>query len=750
MKFGAAAARLALGAGAVVCLISTTYAQIAGPQWVALDTLPAGTPPSVVVDRGLSSEDQSVLNITIHGFYVTPVNLPGLGNFSRISLDINGISSSTMEPGKPEIPVFPLLLAIPTNAPQLSTPQVTVLQTSSFPNVTIYPAQADYIEEEGVPPTPPTPVQDAAFYNQNTTYPAAAGQLIGGPDDLLGVRAQQAQVNPFRYNPATRTLTVNRSIRVFVGHNGAPLPATEVTRRTNVGLASIFDNYTVVLNTYVFPNLTAYEGEYLIIAPADWVDTLNPFITQKRNRGYRVTVRTSESIGTTPAQFLAYIDQWQNSRPAGSDDYVLLVGDTDRIPLGYSPRHAANVSDYAYSCNGVTTTSSPDRYLGRISVANETELSTILTRSINYQNNPANTTRYDNILLAGHNQVSNGYVDCINQIAAAVYPGNSPDFTLRRGTQSNGTVANVKSDIAAGQGIVLYRGHGGGTNWSDWDFNHDSLTKTDVNSMAMNIFVRPIIFSVACTNSQIDRAGETSISEAWHRRSAGAVAHVGGTRATWTVANHTYAKANISWINTFSFTPTMGMTVNLAGATMAFNNGDCGWDNRFLYLLQGDPELMPWRENPSTTTFGFALRGGPAYLAPGARSLQLTFTNSGGDPIANAIVSAYKENDVQVNGYTDATGNITLDLDIDTCGQLRVTAYTDTTPNRPAEIVLPIAIRGDANRDGVVDFTDVVTVLQNWGASYEDVLGQGDADFSLIVNFSDVIDVLRAFGNSCQ
>jgi glucose/arabinose dehydrogenase len=57
---------------------------------------------------------------------------------------------------------------------------------------------------------------------------------------------------------------------------------------------------------------------------------------------------------------------------------------------------------------------------------------------------------------------------------------------------------------------------------------------------------------------------------------------------------------------------------------------------------------------------------------------------------------------------------------------------------------------GDANNDGVVNFTDLTDVLANFGNAYFPCLvGPGDASKDGFVNFNDVTTVLGAFGTIC-
>jgi hypothetical protein len=71
-----------------------------------------------------------------------------------------------------------------------------------------------------------------------------------------------------------------------------------------------------------------------------------------------------------------------------------------------------------------------------------------------------------------------------------------------------------------GNGVVLYRGHGGRFSWSEWDFNDNSLTDADVVNVAIsNSDPSPVVLSVSCANSRIDASNAPTISEWWLRRS---------------------------------------------------------------------------------------------------------------------------------------------------------------------------------------------------------------------------------------
>ena len=82
---------------------------------------------------------------------------------------------------------------------------------------------------------------------------------------------------------------------------------------------------------------------------------------------------------------------------------------------------------------------------------------------------------------------------------------------------------------------------------------------------------------------------------------------------------------------------------------------------------------------------------------------------------------------------------------------VRITAGCGTTTSAEATLVVrPQVCVGDANRDGMVNFADVTSVLSTLGATFGDSTGWGDATGDGVVNFNDVTFVLANMGVACQ
>ncbi|MDX2115330.1 MAG: PKD domain-containing protein [Planctomycetota bacterium] len=87
----------------------------------------------------------------------------------------------------------------------------------------------------------------------------------------------------------------------------------------------------------------------------------------------------------------------------------------------------------------------------------------------------------------------------------------------------------------------------------------------------------------------------------------------------------------------------------------------------------------------------------------------------------------------------------------------RVTADNSvgSTPSNPTTFTFAVIVNtccpGNADKaPGQVNFSDVTSVLGNWGNNYPDGNGAGDADCNQVVNFGDVTSVLGNFGDPCN
>ncbi|MCC6488896.1 MAG: hypothetical protein IT364_15460 [Candidatus Hydrogenedentes bacterium] len=132
-------------------------------------------------------------------------------------------ASRTQEPGKPELPFYTLLFAVPVESQSEETAQwnITVTQESKrlYDGVFVYPAQSPPWLEDGEGDYPrPGFVRDEQVYASNSPYPAV--QYEESSYQMGNMRMLEVRVYPVRYLPAKHRLVLSRDLRVQVQFGG--------------------------------------------------------------------------------------------------------------------------------------------------------------------------------------------------------------------------------------------------------------------------------------------------------------------------------------------------------------------------------------------------------------------------------------------------------------------------------------------------------------------------------------------------
>jgi hypothetical protein len=177
----------------------------AEPTWVQL---PGGTqdkePKLTVLE---SSNTGTIINLKTSGAWVEDVSEKNVV-FKRITLEGQG---QTDETGKPGLPVFNKLVAIPATAEV--TVEVISKNEAVLKNYLVYPAQQEVISAK------PSFEIDDGFYIQDALYPNEIVE-VSAPAIMNDVRLVRLCVYPFRYNPAKRELRVITDITIRLSYSG--------------------------------------------------------------------------------------------------------------------------------------------------------------------------------------------------------------------------------------------------------------------------------------------------------------------------------------------------------------------------------------------------------------------------------------------------------------------------------------------------------------------------------------------------
>lgn len=576
--------------GKVLFVIMTLMLAFAGQSamadqaWVSVGG--TSNPASPVVTVLSSDESTTTIEITTDGFWSEDIT-EGVETFQ--SLELPGYSS-VIDPGKPCVPAVVKLVQIPSLTDVAVTVTAQTLETLTGYHV--YPSQTPLLETE----TSTTFDYDQTFYGTSQTYPVAATE-ISDPAVWRNIRVIRLTIYPIRHNPATGDLTVATDMTIRLDYSGTnttnQLLTTDlpVTERYDDMYSNTVINYPgpgmapVVKGSSSSALLTGYD--YLIIADDAFVSSMTPFVNWKNSQGLSTQVVAISTIGANVTNIKNYITQEYNTNGI---QYVLLVGNDVAIP-GYTGYYFFSDFYYTLIAGGDNF---PDIALGRFSVDNTTELNNMITKSITYESNPPAGDWLDKALLVAHKEYAPGkYQGCKEEIRTASYSVQTPVFTTAYGAAAaqggdDATNADVKAYINSGQRVVNYRGHGDVQEWWNWNTLGQSFYNSDALSLA-NGQKTPVVFSIACLNADLLIPNDC-LGEAFTVQDEGAVAFLGASDPSYTIANHTYDKKLFKAVYDEGIN-TIGDASNVAAIEIIMYEGGAGLTNARMYLWLGDPSL---------------------------------------------------------------------------------------------------------------------------------------------------------------
>jgi hypothetical protein len=653
---------------------------LAAPTWYALDSAPAGTPPTVVL-LPTSSPSQTHLDVTLHGFYVEPVVELGQ-TFMRLSLDGRNTGAMFHVVGRPDLPALHHTLGSLLGAPA-GTPAVLVLNEVSLPNIVVEAYQPTHSANQGRPPYQ----WDQTFY-QLTSQPYPAVRAAASPSmgriaglDLVGV-----EVYPLRAIPASHTLLVAQHLRASVTHSTPTSPFTDpVTQRRAKLFASLLDNYDVV-SVYRPAVVTEYSGDYLFVAAPAYLEEIAPLVELKRRRGYEVTVLSTGAIGSDCDDVKAAISDWWDDHP-DRDHYALIVGDAEVIGSCLYPCDAGATLDCHTSDRPLACLDGADWLaevvIGRLPCSTEAECADMVAKNVAYQEESPGWFVNRVALASGGNAGDGldfpGLMQSIVDYEDYVVP---PTFQTLVGPGA--TNATVRDAVEAGVGILSYAGHGEVDRWLNWSVA--DFTTAELAPLANGGWT-PIQLSFACLNGVFDEPTD-GLSESWLATDERAVAAYGATaEIDWGYAQELAKELHKSVFehdNVILGEAIESVVSDLIAELDDFVVGDppIGVLHAPFYQLFGDPDLKIWREHPDVPFIG----GYPNEVPPGAGEVEIHVGGIGAAgtapagasvPIPLAIVSLYKPGDFQVNRYTDANGDATLPIAPTSPGWIYVTVHTE-------------------------------------------------------------------------
>ncbi|MCB9472999.1 MAG: T9SS type A sorting domain-containing protein [Candidatus Delongbacteria bacterium] len=291
------------------------------------------------------------------------------------------------EPGRPDLPAIHRLLELPDH----SDVQVRVVGGEShvIGNVLPMPVQ-DQLHNEAEVPQPW--LQDQALYGEDAWYPSY-NVLLDEPALVRNHRVAKLSVFPVQVNAFTGETRVWTSMELDVTFDGVnpvnqrewQLPASARVLEAELANAIVNPRQSDSTLDAVWSDPGKMPGKYLVFAPTAALTNqrLLDLLQWKRQRGHTVVIESSSGILSNAVSIKNRITTEYNSDEPVK--FVMLVGDTDGS-YAVAADGTSGYDNYYTRIEGTDILG--DVAVGRLSVDNATQLTTVCNKILTYEQNP--------------------------------------------------------------------------------------------------------------------------------------------------------------------------------------------------------------------------------------------------------------------------------------------------------------------------------------------------------------------------
>lgn len=551
------------------------------------------------------------------------------GIFSEIALP--GAYPSG-EIGTPELPATHELLAVPFGAnPTVSIVSFTTTdyRLSDYGINTIVPHQHSVRKDQNPEEVEFVYNQDAYQTRALATAPEASIEVQG---TLRGIRVGSLVVNPLSYNAATNTLRVFNDIEVEVSFDGADFVETE--RMLLNTYSPYFDvvykqmfNYRQILDVYTdHPDLMAYPVHMLVIAPENYVSTLQPWTNWKIQKGFDVEVYTTAQAGSNYNAIRSFVQNKYNTgvSTGKTPTFLILVGDVAQVP-NTTGSQSQKVTDLYYG--SVDNDYFPDMFYSRMSAENTSQLTAIINKILMYEQYTMPDPSYLNnvTLIAGWDSYWNPKVaqPTVNY-ATTYYYNTSHGFSNVHAHLNQSQYSGCYNALSTGVGFVNYTAHGDNQEWYQPNFtnnNVNQLTNTNKYFLAMGNCCLAANFGYyqPCFGEAMIRAENKAAysyigscpSTYWYEDyyfGVGATHTLNGptpsnTESTTGVYDAVWMDDTYNTVSSMVFVGNLAVCYVHTGGYQTHSNPTYYWQS---YHVLGDGSIMPYRVQPAANSVSHA------------------------------------------------------------------------------------------------------------------------------------------------
>ena len=395
------------------------------------------------------------------------------------------------------------------------------------------------------------------------------------------------------------------------------------------------------------------------------IGTVEVLFDWKRRLGYDVNVVSSSQVVNSTSNLKNYIQNayqtWENP-----PEFVTIIADAEGT---YDvPSYFDNWSGYNGEGDHPYTQLTgddllPEVFIGRMSFDTQSHLSTIISKHISYESSPYMGQNWFKRAGMVGDPASSGISTIItNEHIIDILELNG--FNEIETIYDGSFASQMQSSLSSGVGYFNYRGFYGVSG-----FTSDNIGSTT------NGFMLPIATVLTCGTGSF--ASEESISEEFIRAGTasnpkGSVVCVGtATLGTHTMFNNIvnmgfYYGAFIEGNETVGAALMSGklwLTKTYPTNPERFVETFTHWNN-----LMGDASLKMWTDFPRSINVNHSYA-----VSRGTNYIDISVNDGSGNPIEDAWVTIYRENQILESSYSDENGNVTLNIPSNNTGEVLIT-----------------------------------------------------------------------------
>ncbi|MCX6326631.1 MAG: C25 family cysteine peptidase [Bacteroidia bacterium] len=624
------------------------------------------------------TENQSlIINYSISELNVECVTNDN-GSFYRVSIAGH---TPTATPGKPELPVFSRLISIPDGSEynvKISEVRSSKINPSGEKlEGVLFPVQEGETKE--------VQQRKPDFKIDKTVY--AARGLISSDTvriESLGIVRNNKLANlyvfPVRYNPHSNVLEVITSMKIEITFS---YPDNIVSKSLLPESALFNESLGKGVLNYnprdVIPGYSDQPVKMVIITDSAFRKQLEPFLKWKTQKGFKLKV-LYKGAGLAGNTYTQLKDTLTNIYKASSEtdpppEYLLIIGDVNRVPYLNTGYPYYNITDMYYGEFDGNGDYIPEMYIGRLPVADTTELKSVVNKIIQYEKFQfADTNKFYSRALAaaGKDAYYANYMNGQVKYAISNYLTKINKINEYHFYNQSASNDSIKKLINFGVSFINYTGHGSSDGWlysKDPPYSY-YLKTLDVGGL-VNKNMYPFVISNACQTAMFNIASSFG-NKMVLSGEKGAIGFIGCSANSywdedyyWAVgprspsADSTYQGTGLGAYDRLFHTHgepasdwyfTMGQ-VNYAG-NLAVSASTSSWKKYYweTYNLMGDPSVIPILGKPDT--FNISL---PDTLPNGIKSLSLNI-----EPFAYLSVSHFDT--LWDASFASPSGSVTLDM----------------------------------------------------------------------------------------